>query len=376
MYFGVGTNVLGYSNNKINQKVNECVEKGNMTSLNAPEEYILAKKLISIHPWAKKVKFSRSGGEANAIAVRIARAYAKKQNIAICGYHGWHDWYLSSNLSNQNGLDKHLMPNLKIKGVSKNLKNTAFPFAYNDLEALKKLINKKKIGIIKMEVMRNFKPENNFLHKVRKICNQKKIVLIFDECTSGFRESYGGKHLDFKVYPDIAIFGKAIGNGYAINAVIGKSKVMSAAEDTFISSTFWTERIGSVAALETLKLMKKEKSYKFVKNQGRKIKLIWKSLADKYKIPIQISGMDSLPTFTFLKRNLIYKTILIQEMLKKKILVSNLVFVSIVHTNKILRIYAKALDKAFSIINECEKGKNYKKILKTPVCHIPFKRMN
>ena len=210
MYFGVGTNVLGYNYASINNKVKKFIDKGNMASLNAPEEYFLAQELISIHPWAKKVKFARSGGEANAIAVRIARAFSKKKNIAICGYHGWHDWYLSANLSNKKELNTHLMPNLKIAGVPNNLKNTVYPFKYNDFKYLKLLIKRKNIGIIKMEVQRNYPPENNFLQKVRKICNTHKVVLIFDECTSGFRETFGGKHLDFKVYPDIAIFEKLL----------------------------------------------------------------------------------------------------------------------------------------------------------------------
>ena len=317
MYFGVGTNVLGYNYASINNKVKKFIDKGNMASLNAPEEYFLAQELISIHPWAKKVKFARSGGEANAIAVRIARAFSKKKNIAICGYHGWHDWYLSANLSNKKELNTHLMPNLKIAGVPNNLKNTVYPFKYNDFKYLKLLIKRKNIGIIKMEVQRNYPPENNFLQKVRKICNTHKVVLIFDECTSGFRETFGGKHLDFKVYPDIAIFGKALGNGYAINAIIGKDKIMKMAESTFISSTFWTERIGSVAGLETLKQMRRLKSYKFIKRQGKKIKKIWKELSDEFRVPITISGLDSIPSMNFKKNDLLYKTILIQEMLKK-----------------------------------------------------------
>ena len=376
MYFGVGTNAIGYNNLFVNRKVKNFIDKGNMSSLNSPEEYFLAKKLISIHPWAKKVKFTRSGGEANAVAIRIARAFSKKKNIAICGYHGWHDWYLSANLSNNKKLNTHLMPDLKIRGVPKNLKNTVYPFQYNDFEYLQKLIKIKNIGIIKMEVQRNYPPKNNFLKKIRDICNKKKIILIFDECTSGFRETYGGKHLDYKVYPDIAIFGKALGNGFAINAVIGKETVMSSAEDTFISSTFWTERIGNVAALETLKQMKKTRSYKLIKKQGKKIKQIWQRLSEKFKIPLIITGMDSIPTMNFKTNNLLYKTIIIQEMLKKGFLASNVVYVSTVHKDKILKKYNKALSQVFLKISKCIKKKNCKNLLKTRICFSPFSRMN
>ena len=148
----------------------------------------------------------------------------KKKNVAFCGYHGWHDWYLSANINSKKNLDQHLMSGLNFDGIPENLKNTSFPFPYNNIEYLCKLIKEKNIGIIKMEVMRNVKPLDNFLQKIRKICNQKKIILIFDECTTGYREVMGGLHLKFKVYPDIAIFGKALGSGYAINAIIGKKK--------------------------------------------------------------------------------------------------------------------------------------------------------
>ena len=262
MLFLVGTNTLGYSNKHVDNQVIKFIKKSNMSSLSAPEEVQLAKKILRLHPWADQARFTRGGGEANATLIRIARASTKKQNIAFCGYHGWHDWYLSSNLNNKKNLDNHLMSNLKSQGVMKNLKDSCFPFNYNELHNLKKLINKHNIGIIIMEVTRNYNPQNDFLKKIRALCNKKNIILIFDECTSGFRENLGGKHLKFKVNPDLAMFGKAIGNGYAINAIIGKRKYMKNAEKTFISSTFWTERVGSVANFISNKIYGKNKTFK------------------------------------------------------------------------------------------------------------------
>ena len=189
-------------------------------------------------------KFARSGGEADSIAVRIARAASKVSTRgAVCGYHGWHDWYLSANLTNNDNLENHLLPGLSSNGVPKELEGTIYPFNYNDLDYLKKIIKEKKIGIIKMEVMRNVEPKDDFLQKVRELANENNIILIFDECTSGFRKTFGGLHKFYSVEPDIAIFGKALGNGYAITAVIGKESVMQYAQETFISSTFWTERM-------------------------------------------------------------------------------------------------------------------------------------
>ena len=212
-----------------------------MSSLNAPEEVELAQKLIDLHPWAQMVKFARSGREANAIAIRITRAASGRDNVAICGYHGWHDWYLASNLDCDNNLDRHLLTGLEPNGVPKNLKGTVFPFEYNDLDHLENLFKAKNIGVIKMEVFRNHHPEKDFLLNVRMLATKYDAVLIFDECTSGFRKTFGGLHKLYDVEPDLAMFGKALGNGFAVTAVIGRDKIMESAQSTFISSTFWTE---------------------------------------------------------------------------------------------------------------------------------------
>ena len=267
---GVGTNILGYSHTEVDNAVRKVIDKGNMSTLNCPEEVYLSEKLIKLHPWSEMVKLTRSGGEANAVAIRIARAAVKKDKVAICGYHGWHDWYLAANLKNKDKLKRHLLPDLEINGVPKSLRNSTFTFEYNNLEQFKKLIKKHDIGVVKMEVSRNQKPKNNFLKEIRKITESKGIVLIFDECTSGFRENHGGLHLKYNVIPDIAIFGKALGNGYAINAIVGKKEFMNHAQSTFISSTFWTERIGPTAALKTLDVMKKLNHGNLLLNKERK----------------------------------------------------------------------------------------------------------
>ena len=258
---GIGTNILGYGNDEVDDAVRKTILDGNMSTLNCPEEVYLAEKLIEIHPWSKMVRFARSGGEANSIAVRIARAASGKDKIAICGYHGWHDWYLSTNLQNEKGLDTHLLPGLSVVGIPKALSGTVFPFEYNNIESLENIIKTNDIGTIKMEVSRSFAPKKGFLESIRKIADEKNIILIFDECTSGFRETFGGLHKKYAVIPDMMMLGKALGNGYAITAVVGKEEIMSACEDTFISSTFWTERIGPSAALKTLDVMQKEKSW-------------------------------------------------------------------------------------------------------------------
>jgi glutamate-1-semialdehyde aminotransferase/spore coat polysaccharide biosynthesis protein SpsF (cytidylyltransferase family) len=367
---GVGTNILGYSRKEVDDAVREIVDKGNMSTLNSKEEIFLAEKLVQMHPWAKKVRFTRTGGEAAAIAVRIARAATGKDKVAICGYHGWHDWYLSANLSNSQNLDSHLMRNLPIKGVQKNLKNSVFVFDYNNFEQLKKIISQNNIGTVVMEVSRNEPPKKNFLENVRKLTQNKNIVLIFDECTSGFRETFGGLHLKYKVNPDIATFGKALGNGYAINAVIGTEAVMNYANSTFISSTFWTERIGSAAALKALEIMEKIKSWKVISNLGTKVKTNWISLAKNYKIKIKVQGLNALPRFDFENmNNLYYKTLISQEFLKKNILASNSIYICTEHSIKIFDNYFNILDSIFCKINKSIEDKiDPKKLLNGPVC--------
>ena len=374
---GVGTNTLGYANKELEKNIILNLSKGNMTTLNSIDEIELAEKLIRIHPWAEMARFTRTGGEANSVAIRIARAYSNKDNIAICGYHGWHDWYLSSNLQNPENLNKHLMSNLKIKGVPKKLKDTVFSFEYNNFEQLKKIVETKNIGTIKMEVERNDKPKNNFLQKVRNLANKKNIILIFDECTSGFRSNLGGLHLKYKVNPDMLILGKALGNGHAINAIIGKKDLMSAS-NTFISSTFWTERIGAVAANKTLEIMEKLKSWEIISKIGVDVKQIWKSLSKLHGIKIRVQGLNAIPNFYFhSENNNFYKTYISQEMIKKNFLASNIVFACINHNQNILKEYMNNMDKIFKKIKDCENEReDIHNILNVPVSLKGFRSDN
>ena len=373
----VGTNILGYSHKEVDNAVHEVVKNGNLSTLNSPEEVTLAEKLIEIHPWADMVRFTRTGGEANSVAIRIARASTSRHKVAFCGYHGWHDWYLSSNLSKDKKLGFHLFPGVQIKGVPKQLRNTSIPFFYGDLKSLKKIVNKDKIGIIKMEVARSSKPNVKFLRGVRKLCDENNIILIFDECTTGFRENYGGLHKKIGVNPDIAIFGKTLGNGYAINAIIGKSKIMSNVTKTFISSTFWGERIGYAAALKTLEVMEKTRSWKKIINLGEKIIKKLQNLSKLHNIKMNISEMPSIIKFSFDSKNdLNYKTLITQEMLKKSILATSSIYISHAHNHKIIKKYFIILKKIFLIIKKCESGQDINNYLDVPAAKKFINRLN
>jgi glutamate-1-semialdehyde 2,1-aminomutase len=374
---GIGTNTLGYGHPVVDEAVQQTVGFGNMSTLNCPEEVYLAEKLVELHPWADMVRLARSGGEANSIAIRIARAASGKDKVAICGYHGWHDWYLAANLGDDKSLDGHLLPGLEPKGVPRNLKGSVFPFNYNKFNELEELVNTHDIGVIKMEVVRNHGPEHDFLHKVRKLATERNIVLIFDECTSGFRETFGGLHKKYGVEPDIAMFGKALGNGYGITAIIGKRAIMEAAQTTFISSTFWTERIGPTAALATLKAMEQIKSWEVITKTGLNIRNGWQELADKYGLKIEHWGLPAMTGFTFQSPNsLAYKTLITQEMLSKGYLASNSVYACIEHTTEVVNEFLANLEPIFAMVKECEEGRDVLSLLKGPVCHGGFKRLN
>jgi glutamate-1-semialdehyde 2,1-aminomutase len=374
---GIGTNILGYGNDEVDKAVQKVISNGNMSTLNCPEEVQLAEKLIEINPWADMVRFARSGGEANAIAIRIARAASGKDGVAVCGYHGWHDWYLSANHNRENELADHLLPGLNPIGVPKNLSNTVFPFHYNNYDELEELIKNNDIGVIKMEVVRNFNPKDNFLKKVRDLATKKNIVLVFDECTSGFRESYGGIFKKFNIEPDIAMFGKTMGNGYAITAVVGKKDIMEAAQKTFISSTFWTERIGSAAALKSLEVMEKIKSWEIITSIGKKMRNNWTKLANENNLDINIFGLPAISFYSFSNNNLKYKTYITQEMMKKGFLASTNFYSCISHKDNLIDLYTEALNDVYKSISQFERGeKNVNDFLEGPVCHDGFYRLN
>ena len=373
----VGTNTLGYGNRAVDDAVRRVVDLGNMSTLNAPEEVELAERLIALHPWADMARFARTGGEANAIAIRIARAASGRDGVAICGYHGWHDWYLAANLGDAAGLDGHLLPGLDPAGVPRHLLGSIHPFAYNDIAALTALVRDHAIGVIKMEVSRNADPAPGFLAAVRDLASANGIVLIFDECTSGFRQSFGGLHKLYGVDPDMAVFGKALGNGYAVTAVIGTEAVMQAAQTSFISSTFWTERIGSAAALATLDEMERLTSWEAITATGRDITARWKTLAARHGLSITTSGLPALTSFAFPGDNALgYKNSITQEMLKSGYLAATAVYTCTAHTPAIVDGYFDALDPVFALIADCEAGRDLATLLDGPVCHGGFKRLN
>ena len=384
-YMGIGANVLGYANDEVDAAVKEAVDNGSMCTLNAPEEVYLTEKLLEIHPWAGGVRYAKAGGEGMALAVRIARAFTKKDKVLFCGYHGWHDWYLSANLSEEDALADQHLAGLAPLGVPMGLRGTNLPFHYNNIEEFYELIENHmdEIAAVVMEPVRNDYPKEGFLEKIRRTTEKMGIVLIFDEITAGFRLCAGGSHLAFlekngKVEPDIAVFAKGLTNGYPLSAIVGKKEVMSAAQETFISSTFYTERIGFAAALKNIEVYQRERVWEKQIALGKRMKNGWRRMADRYGLPIDIGGIDPLAHFSFHTDDfLAYKTYITQEMLKKGYLASNAFYSCNAHTKEVVDECLKALDDIFKDISRfMEKKEDIRSHLDGPVCQSGFQRLN
>ncbi len=375
---GVGACVLGYADEDVDRAVCEAVKKGSMTTLNCPEEVELTELLCEIHPWASMARFARTGGEAMTVAVRIARAHTGKDKIVFCGYHGWHDWYLAANLGNTKKLDGHLLPGLNPAGVPRVLKGTALPFSYNNVKELEHIVSKHKdIGVIVVEPLRHQEPLNDFLQKVATIAKKAGAVLIFDEISIGWRLTVGGAHLVYGVNPDIAVFAKAMSNGFPCAAIIGKRSVMESAQKTFISSTYWTDRVGSVAALTTVKKLRRENVSAHLKKIGKLIGEGWKKQAKKHNLDITVLGPEALVTFTlnYGEKSQALRTLFTQEMLSRGFLAGPSVYVSYAHKEKHMKAYLKAVDEVFGILKRALESKSVTSFLRGGVAHSGFKRL-
>jgi len=377
-YNGIGACVLGAADADVDAAVKAAIDAGSMSTLNAPEEVELAELLCELHPWAGMVRYARSGGEAMAIAVRIARAETGRDHIAFCGYHGWHDWYLAANLAEDHALDGHLLPGLEPTGVPRGLQGSAIPFKYNQIEDLSSIAASLpgKLAAVVMEPIRNDEPKDNFLYRVREIASRVGAVLIFDEITAGWRLNTGGAHLLYGVAPDIAVFGKAISNGYAMSAVIGKAEVMEAAQKSFISSTYWTERVGPAAALATIRKHLRCNVPQHLKTIGQLVQDGWKTAAERANLEVSIGGIPPLGHLYFkgdLQREV--RTLFTQLMLDRGFLATNAFYATLAHREQHVTSYLGAVEEVFRIIVRALRDGSLTSQLRGAVAHAGFQRL-
>jgi len=376
---GIGANILGYCDPDIDSAVIKCVRDGNSTSLNPPEEVELAELLCEIHPWANKVRYTRSGGEALAVAVRIARAATGRDRVAFCGYHGWSDWYLAANLGEDDSLDGHLLPGLSALGVPKGLRGSALPFRYNQIDELRAILDRYQgqIAAVIIEPVRNLMPAIGFLEEVKMLAKSAGAVLIFDEVSSGFRLGVGGAHLKMCLEPDIAVFAKAISNGYPMAAIIGVDEVMDAVENTFISSTYWTDRIGPVAALATIRKYIQNNVENHLISTGKRVQDLWNSAANSSGIPINVYGIYPMSYFNFMgPESQVMMTYYVQEMLKLGFLASNRFYANFAQQESDIDRFGFAMQKVFHEISRLSKSGGLESHLVGGVSRPGFHRLN
>lgn len=302
-----------------------------------------------------------------AIAVRIARATSKKDIIAFSGYHGWHDWYLATNLKNKQNLNKHLLPGLEPIGVPKGLINSIVGFNYNDIEDFKTKVKNKNLAAIVVEGSRFQNPNKEFVKTINRFCKTNNICLIIDEITSGWRNTIGGVYKKFGFKPDIVVYGKGIGNGYAISCIVGKNKYLKNSNKSFISSTAWTERLGFVAASATIDFFIKKKVNILIDKNGKYLIKQWKILKKKHNLNLEFSENTALASFYFNYENNINSKLykfFTERMIDYNYLATNSIYLSYYHNKKEFDKYLKVCDKIFfeikCLINNKNKLRNLK----------------
>ena len=320
---GIGAIILGYADDVVDEAVRAQISSGTMYSINHELELELAEELINLVPCAEMVRYAKGGGEACAIAVRIARGVTGRDKILFSGYHGWHDWYLAANLVEDASLDRHLFPGIEPIGVPRALQGTALPFAWGDLARLGHLLEQHRgeVAAVMLEPLRSEMPPDDYLQGVRKLADEHRAVLIFDEVSTGFRFSPGGVQPVVGVQPDIAVFAKSISNGYPMGAVVGRRDVMEPSSRMFISSTYWSDTIGLRAALTTLREVKRREVPAALHELGNGLKRRLNEVAAETGAPVVCTGINLHPQLNFqvddddAKAKL--ATLYIQEMAKR-----------------------------------------------------------
>lgn len=376
---GIGATVLGFADPDVDAAVTGAIASGTMATLNCPEEVELADLLCELHPWAEMVRFGRCGGEAMAMSIRIARAKTRRDVVAFCGYHGWHDWYLAANLADGDRLDGHLLPGLEPAGVPRALAGTALPFHYNNVDELKAIAasHRGQLAAIVMEPVRDREPAPGFLEAARAIASETGAVLIFDEVTSAWRLNTGGVHLRYGVTPDVAVFAKGLSNGYPMAAIIGSAPVMEAAQTTFMSSTYWTEKIGTVAALATIRKHRLHDVGRHLDMLGRAVQNGWRASAERHGLRLSISGIPPLSHFSFTgyEEGAAMQTLFVQMMLERGFLTRNSFYAMFAHQQHHVDAYLASVDDTFAAIAAAVERRTVASLLGGPVAHSGFRRL-
>ncbi len=379
MQMSVGQAICGYADPDVDAAVRQRIDCGVTSTLNSPDEVELAELLCETFSCAEMVRFTRTGGEALSVAIRIARAHTGRDRVAFCGYHGWSDWYLAANLVGEDSLKSHLLPGLDAVGVPKGLMGTAVPFEYNHAEQLDALLeeNPGQFAAIIMEPIRQYEPHPDFLPTVRRLASKHGCVLIFDEVTVGFRYAMGGAQEVLGITGDMTVIAKAMSNGYAMGAVMGRREVMESAQRSFISSSYWTEGIGPAAALATIRKLQAVDAPEYFWKLGGRLQEGIRQAVAKTSAAVKVLGKPPVPSFAFEYTDdaMAISTLFTQEMLARGFLTGKGFMLSLAHDEATIDRYLKALEETFAIIAEAVGKCDVRARLRGPVAQATFRRM-
>lgn len=335
---------LGYQNPVVNAAVRKQLRKGTIFSLPGKLEYEVAEKIVDLVPSAESVRFGKNGTDATSASIRIARAFTGRKIVAVCGYHGWQDWFIGSTSRN--------------KGVPKEVSDLTKTFAFNDLLSLREIfaLHPGDVAAVILEPMNSTWPIEGFLTEVRRMCSENGSILIFDETITGFRFAKGGAQELFNVIPDLTTLGKGLANGFPLSAVVGKREIMAEMNEVFFSGTFGGELLSLAAANEVLRIYQQEDIIAQLTVAGELLSklTIEEIIGNNLQEVLSLSGHA---TWKFLNWRdhesataLEIKTYFMQECFKEGILVLGTHNVTINHTEKIIKKIAKTYSEIFSKI--------------------------
>jgi glutamate-1-semialdehyde 2,1-aminomutase len=354
---GIGAVLLGYADPEVTAAVNRRLMLGTYCGLVNPQEVELAERLLQLHPWAGKVRYARGGGDAMAVAVRIARAATGRSGVAFCGYHGWHDWYLAANLAESDALDGHLLPGLAPRGVPRELRGTSVPFRYNDLPSLDAALEKLNgnLAAVVMEPMRSQMPANDFISEAAARCRAAGAVFLVDEISSGLRYGFPGALARFGIKPDLVVYAKAMSNGFPFGVVIGRDEIMKPAEGSFISSSYWTDGIGPAAALAVLEKVERLQVTEVIWGRGEQLQESLRKISARHpQCRLVVGGMPSTPTITFelgADAPLVQK-LYVRKMCERGLLVSSIFYLMLAHEQEYIGQLLHAIELVLSELDQ------------------------
>ena len=338
--------ILGYCDPDVDAAVVGQLGKGVIFSLPSPIEGELAEMLVDIIPCAEMVRFGKSGSDATAGAIRASRAYTGREKVAVCGYHGWQDWYIGSTARN--------------KGVPKAVCELTYPFKYNDPASLERLFERYpgEFAAVIMEPMNIEEPIAGFLEGVKEVAHRDGALFIFDEIITGFRYAPGGAQEYFGVEPDLAAFGKSMANGFPISAVVGKKEIMKEMEEVFFSFTFGGETLSIAAAIATIKKILEKRVVDTLWDTGTKIMGGVSGLISKHQLTnvFQIKGKPPWSLLLIEDRENAtsweIKSLFKQEMLSRGILISTSHNISYAHSDDDIQRLLPCYDEVFGMIRD------------------------